>query len=286
MSLAALCRPVSRREVLLMALVAISPMTVYALERANNDLVVFLLTVVSVALIRKRRAARWSGYALFLFAGLLKYYPLVLLAMIAREQRRDAIGFAAIAFTILAVLTIGNHAEIAAALAIIPKPSYFADSFAAANLAFGLGEILALPFARGIAASLLSYSRSGDGREDLAFGLRHRSGSDRLDDVRGRLPDRRRAFADRLLFRGPERLLSWRLFCADNAGSAAAAPWRRDRRSAPNAIACAGGDNFRNVGRTAASHRAPCSLQAFGSDRWGRASRCFTGLLANWSGGG
>jgi hypothetical protein len=156
MSLAALCRPVSRREVLLMALVAISPMTVYALERANNDLVVFLLTVVSVALIRTRRTARWSGYALFLFAGLLKYYPLVLLAMIAREQRRDAIGFAAIALTILAVLVICNRAEIAAALAIIPKPSYFADSFAAANLAFGLGEILAFPFARGIAASLLA----------------------------------------------------------------------------------------------------------------------------------
>ena len=156
MSLAALCRPVSRREVLLMALVAISPMTVYALERANNDLVVFFLTVLSVALIRKRRTARWSGYALFLFAALLKYYPLVLLAMIAREERRDAIGFAAIALTILAVLLICNHAEIAAALAIIPKPSYFANSFAAANLAFGLGEILGSPFARGIVASLLA----------------------------------------------------------------------------------------------------------------------------------
>ena len=114
--------------------------------------------------------------------------------MIAREQRRDAIGFAAIALTILAVLVICNHAEIAAALAIIPKPSYFANSFAAANLAFGLGEILALPFARGIAASLLAILVMVTGARILRLVSRHRSGSDRLDDVRGRLPDRRQRF--------------------------------------------------------------------------------------------
>ena len=132
------------------------------------------------------------------------------------------IGFAAIALTILAVLVICNHAEIGAALAIIPQPSYFANSFAAANLAFGLGDILALPFARGIAASLLVILANGDGlRGSYVWSTLIDQARIDWNDVRGRLPDRRRASADRLLFRGPERLLSGRLFCADNAGSAA-----------------------------------------------------------------
>ncbi len=156
LSLAVLYRPASPREALVVTVVAISPMTIYALERANNDLIVFLLVVPGIVLLRMGRPGRWAGYALFLFAGLLKYYPLVLLAMIAREQRRDAFGLAASAITILAILSIANHAEIATALAIIPKPSYFADSFAAANLPFGLVESVVGPSAHGIAAALLA----------------------------------------------------------------------------------------------------------------------------------
>ncbi len=154
-SLTSLCRPVSRVEALLLGFVAGSPMTVYTLERANSDLVVFLLVLAGVALMRTWRPIRFAGYALFMFAGLLKYYPLVLLAMIVRERRSDAISLAASAITILGILVIGNRAEIAAALAIIPKPSYFANSFAAVNLPFGLSEIVVLPSPRGFAMALL-----------------------------------------------------------------------------------------------------------------------------------
>lgn len=73
-----------------------------------------------------------------------------------RERRWEAIALTASATTILLVSVIGNHAEIAAALAIIPKLSHFANSFAAVNLPFGFAEILGtIPYSRAIALLLL-----------------------------------------------------------------------------------------------------------------------------------
>lgn len=93
-SLMALCRPVSRRELLLITFVAISPMTVYALERANSDVILFLLVLAGIGLLRTCRPARFAAYALFLFAGLLK----ILSTSLARHRtpravaRRNRIG--------------------------------------------------------------------------------------------------------------------------------------------------------------------------------------------------
>jgi len=50
LSLAIAIRPVSWGETLIVGLVALSPMTVYALERANCDLVVFLLILAGIVL--------------------------------------------------------------------------------------------------------------------------------------------------------------------------------------------------------------------------------------------
>jgi hypothetical protein len=145
-SLAALCRPCTRREVFVLALTALSPMTVFALERANVDVAIFLLVLTGCALGRtSHRAWQFGGYALYFFAGVLKYYPLVLLVLIAREKRRDAVLLAATAATIVLVLGFFGRAELAEALANIPRLAYFADSFAAVNLPFGLAEVLRDP---------------------------------------------------------------------------------------------------------------------------------------------
>jgi hypothetical protein len=84
LSLAIVIRPVSWGETLVIGLVALSPMTVYALERANCDLVVFLLILAGFALDTAPRRWRLGCYAFYLTAGLLKYYPLVLLVLLAR----------------------------------------------------------------------------------------------------------------------------------------------------------------------------------------------------------
>jgi hypothetical protein len=79
LSLAIAIRPARWGETLVIGLVALSPMTVYALERANCDLVVFLLILAGFALDAASRRWRLGCYAFYLTAGLLKYYPLVLL---------------------------------------------------------------------------------------------------------------------------------------------------------------------------------------------------------------
>ena len=157
-SLAAVCRPTARGEALVLALVVLSPMTVFALERANVDVAMFLLVLAGCALGRtSHRAWRFGGYALYFFAGLLKYYPLALLALIARERRRDAIATAAIAGSVLLLLVVYNRPELVKALANLPRPSYFTDSFAAVNLPFGLaGMLTSGPFRLFIGSLLLA----------------------------------------------------------------------------------------------------------------------------------
>jgi Glycosyltransferase family 87 len=140
LSLAAVIRPATAGETLVLGLVALSPMTVYALERANNDLVIFLVILAGCSLDRTSRPWRLGCYALYLTAGLLKYYPLVLLVLLARERRRQAQAVAGVVGAIVVLLLIRGHADFAKALPNIPTLSYFADSFSARNLPFGFAE--------------------------------------------------------------------------------------------------------------------------------------------------
>ncbi len=102
LSLAVVLRPQTVRELFILGAAAISPMAVYALERANNDLAVSLLVICGAIVFNAPRPFRLFSYGLFVAADLLKYYPLVLLALIARERRRDALVTAVAAgFTLI-----------------------------------------------------------------------------------------------------------------------------------------------------------------------------------------
>jgi hypothetical protein len=140
-SLAAICRPATRRETLVLALTVLSPMVVYALERANADVVMFLLIFAGCALGRARCPWRFGAYALYFLAGVLKYYPLVLVVLVARERRRSALAIGAIAASVLLLLAARDRLDLVKALANIPLLPYLGDSFAAVNLPFGLAEI-------------------------------------------------------------------------------------------------------------------------------------------------
>jgi hypothetical protein len=156
LSLLVLPRPRTCRDLLIVGSATFSPMTVYALERANNDLLVFLLVLCACLVFLAPRPYRLCSYALYTMAGLLKYYPLVLLVLLARERRRDR----AVAIGIIALILVffGGYyyPELAKALTNIPHASYFADSFSAENLPFGFGDALGDGFSRTtIAVTLL-----------------------------------------------------------------------------------------------------------------------------------
>jgi hypothetical protein len=144
LSLSIVLRPRTARELLILGAAAVSPMTIYALERANNDLAVFVLVICGAMLFTAPRPFRLFSYGLFVAAGLLKYYPLVLLILVVRERRREAMVTAAAAGFTLILFGVAFYPELRTALTSIPvAASYFTDAFSARNLPFGFAEALA-----------------------------------------------------------------------------------------------------------------------------------------------
>ena len=115
--------------------------TTFALERGNTDLLMFAAAVLFAHLATRSAPARCAGYALALGAGALKFYPLVLLALVVREPRRR-MGWVALACAIaVAAFLACFHAElwrIGANMASSP----FGDMFGARGLPFGVPLLL------------------------------------------------------------------------------------------------------------------------------------------------
>jgi hypothetical protein len=137
-SLGWLIRPRSNGDRLVLALAVFSPAVFYAVERANNELVIFLLALTAGLLMAGSRRSRVCAYGLIVAAALLKYFPAVLLAFAAREKRRDALRVAVGATLAAASLVLAYRGTLGRALANIPRLSYYTDSFSARDLPFGL----------------------------------------------------------------------------------------------------------------------------------------------------
>ena len=61
--------------------------TMLAMERGNTDLLMFATAVLFAHVAMRSAPSRCAGYVLVLGAGLLKFYPLVMLALVIREPR-------------------------------------------------------------------------------------------------------------------------------------------------------------------------------------------------------
>lgn len=126
----------------LLVLAAVSPDTVFALERANMDVLIFMAVLMAVPLLAGGVAMRGLAYAVFLAMGLLKFYPLVLLGLLVRERPPVALmfGLAALAAAALAVLPLADEFRLALAN-ILPHPA-FTGTFGARHLTQGLALLL------------------------------------------------------------------------------------------------------------------------------------------------
>jgi hypothetical protein len=139
-SLPLIMRPRSAGQCLLFIAAALSTTVIYALERANNDIVVFLLVVWAGALMAGPKRQRLAAYLIFLFGGLLKFYPLALLVLVMRETWRRACAVVALsAVAVLGLWWAHGHALV---LGHLPQTSRFADSMSARNLPLGLVQLL------------------------------------------------------------------------------------------------------------------------------------------------
>ncbi|MFM5929923.1 MAG: hypothetical protein ACKOPQ_03340 [Novosphingobium sp.] len=142
----------NRDSLLLILLGLISAATILAVERGNNDLVNFALVASMAALMSRSAGARLAGYGLGLVAGMLKFYPLLVMASALRERPARFFRIAAASVVIVGVAAAITWHDLSRALAIIPTGSPFYEMFGAPNLGQGLAIIFNLPasFAGGL----------------------------------------------------------------------------------------------------------------------------------------
>lgn len=122
----------------------LSSTTLLALERGNNDLVVFAVVAGAAALLGRSSAVRKAAYALGTLAGLLKYYPMLVMATVLREKplRFFAVALTSIAAT--ALFAAITWPDLIRALALIPEGSPFGEMFGVPNMGKGLVAALGL----------------------------------------------------------------------------------------------------------------------------------------------
>jgi len=138
LSLWLLPQPTSRGAFLVTLGATLSTMVLYAVERANNDLVIFLIVLLAGRLSITRGASRFLGYAGFFFAGALKFYPMILIWTALREAPRVALALvASFGAGIVALFAIYHH-SLVIVFGIIPHGSPFSDLFGASNLPNGV----------------------------------------------------------------------------------------------------------------------------------------------------
>ena len=137
LSLFWLVKPANWRELIVFALACTSTMIVFALERANVDVILFVMLVVAGVLSTGPLASRILSYALILLAGLLKFYPLIGLSTALRERPRTFLVIAAAAGLIVVGFFYRFRTEIAATLNNAPYGGHASELFGAVNLPVG-----------------------------------------------------------------------------------------------------------------------------------------------------
>lgn len=143
LSLAALPPPEDRAERLIMFCAAISPPVVFALQRANIDLLIFMMVLCVAHLWVRGFSQRIVAYAIVFLAGLLKFYPLVLLGLVIRERAKSVVIIFASGGIALLVFAQYFYGELVQMVPNIPRGTYFiSDMFGARNLPDGVSYVL------------------------------------------------------------------------------------------------------------------------------------------------
>ena len=108
------------------AAILLSPAVMLAVERGNNDLVIFSLLSVALLIMRFQSASRRVlAYGAILFAALLKLYPFFALLTVIREKKRIFIVFFLTALSLFSLYIFSNFEYINLAIKTTQKASFF-----------------------------------------------------------------------------------------------------------------------------------------------------------------
>jgi len=119
----AILRPRSGPEAGWYLLFLCAPPAMVAVERANNDLVIFcLLAWVPLLLADGRRWVRWCSLVPLLLATGLKFYPAVAGLLLLDGKRREACWRAGVGVVLLGLLFAGLYENIRVIQPLVPAP--------------------------------------------------------------------------------------------------------------------------------------------------------------------
>jgi hypothetical protein len=122
-----------------------SSASVYAMERGNNDLVIFALVSLAAVLTIRRLALRRVGYGLVLLAGLLKYYPLGAMAIALREKPRRFLVITAVSIAVTALAALATWSDLVRVLRSIPIGQFYTDMFGSKSVGLTMVELFGAP---------------------------------------------------------------------------------------------------------------------------------------------
>lgn len=137
----------------LAAAASLSQSVLFAVERANIDIVVFILLAATCLWGTKSHVARYAQYALAIGGGLVKFYPFVILLTALRERPRIVAVLAGVSAAVMATFVFGYWPDLLRLPAVLPPVYYSGDMFGAHILPRLLGQGFGLP-AAGVVGSL------------------------------------------------------------------------------------------------------------------------------------
>ena len=117
---------------------AISPPMIFAIERANIDIVVFVLAIAAGALASRTPLLRLVGYGAALLAGLLKYFPITMMVMATRERPLRFLAVFAASVGVVGVFWAIVGDDILRTWQLIPDGGWFNNMMGSRTLPSGL----------------------------------------------------------------------------------------------------------------------------------------------------
>lgn len=138
LSFFALPHPQRWSEFWALLLAGVSTSTLFAVERANLDVLLYLLSFGAALLLLRGGRVRIAGYGVILLAAGIKFYPASLMALALRESAGKFFTLAAISLLATLLLVVGYHDELERVVTQLPHGMAFANTFSAGRLPEGV----------------------------------------------------------------------------------------------------------------------------------------------------
>jgi hypothetical protein len=119
-SVAWIANPQTLRECAIYLIAMLSPVSAYAIERANMDLLVFVSVVVAAFIFSRGGLGRITAYAVIFLMATLKFYPIAAMGLALNEKRWRLILVAAITGIVWIAFLYAVRHEISQMLANLP----------------------------------------------------------------------------------------------------------------------------------------------------------------------